>query len=191
MMRHKEIDEWTQYAKDLAKAERELKIEHWVCISFEIQTGTGIANIQLHHLDLPRHMLDRWLWVINWRRAKFICQYPKENVLTYFSYYDKKTGLDTGFNSLLYCLSATKAQVTKVERRMAEYIEYNRQNNIFFDEETDEQLLKVSDKLNQKKLNVEKMLLQLKEEVEQHRKKYENQRTKAHINKRLSCEAGV
>jgi hypothetical protein len=29
------MEDWMQYAKDLAKAERELKIEHWVYISFE------------------------------------------------------------------------------------------------------------------------------------------------------------
>jgi hypothetical protein len=28
-MAQEKIDDWMQYAKDLAKAERELKIEHW------------------------------------------------------------------------------------------------------------------------------------------------------------------
>ena len=28
------MEEWMQYAKDMAKAEKELKIEQWVIISF-------------------------------------------------------------------------------------------------------------------------------------------------------------
>lgn len=35
---------------------------------------------------------------------------------------------------------------------MREYIEYNRQNNLFFDENTDEELVKFRDKLERKKL---------------------------------------
>lgn len=35
---------------------------------------------------------------------------------------------------------------------MKNYIEYNRQNNIFFDEETDEELVKFRGKLESKKL---------------------------------------
>lgn len=37
---------------------------------------------------------------------------------------------------------------------MREYIEYNRQNNMFFDEDTDEELIKFKAKLEQKKANV-------------------------------------
>lgn len=35
---------------------------------------------------------------------------------------------------------------------MREYIEYNRQNNLFFDENTDEELVKFREKLERKKL---------------------------------------
>lgn len=56
--------------------------------------------------------------------------------------------------SCLSKLISAKAQVTKAERMMREYIEHNRQNNLFFDEETDEDLVKFKEKLERKKANV-------------------------------------
>lgn len=41
---------------------------------------------------------------------------------------------------------------TKAERRMNEYIEYNHQNNLFFNDESDEELVKFREKLERKKL---------------------------------------
>ena len=35
------MEEWMQYAKDMAKAEKELKIEQWVIISFYRVTERG------------------------------------------------------------------------------------------------------------------------------------------------------
>ena len=169
MMTQNEIRNSIQYAKDLAKAEKELGIVPWVSISFEINSGPTKPNIPLYRIDLPRHMLERWSWVINWRRAKLICRYPRKNISTYYSYYDKNTSLNTGFKSLLYILASTKAQVTKVKRMIQQYIDYNRRNNLFFNAETDEQLCKAHIKLKKKEENVEKMLIRLKEEVEQHK----------------------
>lgn len=70
------MDDWMQYAKDLAKAERELKIEHWVYITFEVRDENRNREI-LHRIDLPRDMVDRWQWLIEWRRAKLVCKYPR------------------------------------------------------------------------------------------------------------------
>ena len=47
-------------------------------------------------------------------------------------------------------LSAAKAQITIAERKEREYIEYQRTNNLFFDETTDEQLLQFREKLRMK-----------------------------------------
>lgn len=60
----------------------------------------------------------------------------------YFSYYDKRTGLSTEFDSTLSKLFAAKAQISIAERKEKEYIEYQRANNLFFDETTDGQLLR-------------------------------------------------
>lgn len=41
------IDDWWEYAKDLARAERELQIERWVYIFIEYKDEAG-TSVQLH-----------------------------------------------------------------------------------------------------------------------------------------------
>lgn len=149
-MAQERIDDWWEYAKDLAKAERELQIERWVYISIEYKDEAG-RRCRLHSYDLPRELHERYRWVIRWREAKLQCQYPRKNINTYYSYYDKRTGLRTDFNFCLMKLAAAKAQITRAERKEAEYLAYQRQNNLFFDEQTDEQLLQFREKLRMKK----------------------------------------
>ena len=118
------IDSWWKYVRELAKAERGLKIEKWVYISIEYRTKER-ERIVLFHYDLPRDVYERYRWVVGWRHARLLCQYPKENVRTYFSYYDKRTGLSTDFGSALSRLSAMKAQITIARRKKQEYLEYH------------------------------------------------------------------
>lgn len=160
--------DYINYARDKARAERELGIEHWVHISFEYRPAVG-ERVVLHRIDMPRTMLDRWRWLIEWRKAKLICQHPRKGVTVYHSFYDKRSGLDTGFGSLLSRLSSAKAQVTKVERAIGEYVEFNKQNNLFFCPQTDEQLKKAYTKLEQKRSNIKKMHTLLETEVATHR----------------------
>jgi len=162
------MEDWMQEAKDLAKAERELKIEHWVYISFEIRNPDRSREV-LHIIDIPRDMLDRWRWVIDWRRAKLICKHPRKNIDVSFCYYDKRTGLHTGFDFILGKVASAKAQITKVERTIAKYIDYNTHNNLFFNIETDEQLQKAYSKLKQKKENYQKIYMMLQDEIKKHR----------------------
>lgn len=58
--------------------------------------------------------------------------------------------METGFGSALSKLSAAKAQITIARRKEQEYIEYQRKNNMFFNEEDDEMLLKFRRKLQEK-----------------------------------------
>ena len=74
-------------------------------------------------------------------------------------------------SSCLSKLISAKAQVTKAERMMREYIEHNRQNNMFFDENTDEELVKFKEKLGRKKANVAECEKRLEEIVERRMKK--------------------
>ena len=148
------------YAKDQARAEKELKIEPWVTISLGRRLTDG-TNEQLYSYDLPREMLERWMWVIRWRLAKMQCKYPRCHISTYYHYYDKRTGLDTGFGSLLYKLSAAKAQITKVEKAIAGYIEFQSANNMFFNLETDEMLIKAKRKLETKQQNYEDLIMRI------------------------------
>ena len=51
------------------------------------------------------------------------------------------------FGSALSRLSAAKAQITIARRKEQEYLEYQRQNNMFFNETEDEMLAKFRRKL--------------------------------------------
>ena len=150
MGKQESVSDFYQYAKDLAKAERELKVEQWVEVT--IYYGYADKQVSLYHYNLPREMYLRYQWVIRWRKAKLQCQYPKQTVSTSLYFYDKRSGESLEVDFCLSKLVSAKAQVTKAERMMREYIEYNRQNNLFFDEETDEELVKFKDKLERKKL---------------------------------------
>lgn len=149
MGKQESMDDWFQMAKDLAKAERELKIEQWVEVT--IYYGYAEKQVSLYHYNLPREMYFRYQWVIRWRMAKLQCQYPKQIVSTSLYFYDKRSGESLEVSSCLSKLISAKAQITKAERRMNEYIEHNRQNNLFFDENTDEELVKFREKLERKK----------------------------------------
>ncbi len=169
-MAQEKMDDWMQDAKDLAKAERELKIEHWVYITFEIRDEDRNREI-LHIIDIPpRAMLDRWRWVIEWRRAKLVCKYPpRKHIWVYHCAYDKRTGLQTGFDFLLGKVTSAKAQITKVERAIAKYTDYMTHNDLFFNIDTDEKLLKSKSKLEQKKKNYNEAYAILQAEVIKHK----------------------
>lgn len=145
MEKQESIDDLFQMAKDLAKAEMELKIEQWVEVT--IYYGYAEKQVSLYHYNLPREMYFRYQWVIRWRMAKLQCQYPKQIVSTSLYFYDKRSGESMDVNGCLSKLISAKA-----ERKMNEYIEHNRQNNMFFDENTDEELVKFREKLERKKI---------------------------------------
>lgn len=173
MGKQESMEDWFQTAKDYARAEKELKIERWVYISIEYKEEGKLEYVRLFTYDFPRDVYERRKWVIRWRISRLQCQYPKQFVQCYFSYYDKRLGTDIRMNEDLYRLISAKAQVTKAERKMREYIEYNRQNNMFFNEETDDDLVKFRDKLERKIANVAECEKRLKELVERRRKNYE------------------
>ena len=70
--------------------------------------------------------------------------------------------------SCLTSLASAKAQVTKMERTIKEYVTWQRRNNLFFDEQTDEMLQKAVAKLKTKKENVRKAEKRLHQKVEKH-----------------------
>ena len=164
MGKQESIDDWFQIAKEYAKAEKELKIERWVYISIEYKDKGKLEPVRLFSYNLPREVYDRRRWVVRWRLARLQCQHPKQYVECFHSYYDRRSGESLGFESCLSKLISAKAQVTKAERIMRGYIERNRQHNLFFDEATDEDLVKFRDKLEWKNAHVtecEKRLEQL------------------------------
>lgn len=165
MMALKETYDWVQEAKDLARAERELQIDRWVYITFEYRNADR-SRVVLHNIDIPQKMLERWHWLIEWRKAKLVCQDPRRGVQVFYCHYDKRSGLQTGFEHLLSRVTAAKAQITRNERKIAEYTDYMKHNDLFFNPDTDEQLHKASGKLAQKRKNYDDLLCLLRQEVE-------------------------
>lgn len=150
-----------------AKAERELKIENWVFISIEYKDASG-NYVKLYKYDLPRELAERYRWVIRWRTAKCQCQHPRHCVNTYYSYYDKRTGLPMGWKDDLSALVAAKAQITKAENREQEYLTAMRNSgNLFWNESTDEQLKVFRAKLQTKRDKYACLLTKIEAKVEQ------------------------
>lgn len=134
--------------------------------ALSVQTGDAITNACSVTI-CPREVYERRRWVIEWRKSRLVCKYPKGNIRCYTSYYDKRLGMDTRLNEDLHRLISAKAQVTKVRRKIEEYVAYNRAHNLFFDENTDTDLQKAREKLATKIANVqaaeERMKLKIKQ----------------------------
>lgn len=164
-MAQEKIDDFFQLAKDYAKAEQELEVQWWVFISIERTDSSG-NKIRLFSYDLPRDVYERRKWIIEWRKAKLTCQYPKDNVSVFFSYYEKRLGNDIRLTEDLRSLISAKAQVTKIQRKIEEYVTYMRENNMFFDEDADPELQKARQKLQRKVDGVKMAEQRLKQKIE-------------------------
>ena len=169
MGKQESVSDFYQYAKDLAKAEKELKVNRWVEVT--LYYGYADKQVSLYHYNLPREMYFRYQWVIRWRMAKLQCQYPKQIIGISLYHYDKRSEESMELNSCLSKLISAKAQVTKAERMMNKYIEYNRQNNLLFDKDTDDELVKFKVKLERKKLECSECEKRLEKLVERRRKR--------------------
>ena len=129
-------------------------------------TVEGGKKVVLHRYDLPREILQRRRWVINWRMAKLTCTDPRAHIYETLSFYDKTSGETYGFNSDLSRLTALKGRITLQENRIKDYIEANK-GNLFFDETNDPQLVKVRRKLERARKNVADAEARLRTKVEQ------------------------
>ena len=68
---------WEEIVRAYAKAERELGVKVY-CVLRICKKVNG-EEIVLHRYDMPREILQRWRWVINWRMAKLTCEDPRAN----------------------------------------------------------------------------------------------------------------
>ena len=132
----------------------ELKIEKWVYISIEYKEENR-ERIVLYHYDLPRELHERYRWVIRWREAKLLCQYPKKN--------------KHRFQLLAIQTYLCQSQITIAERKEQEFLQYQRQNNLFFDEQTDEQLIKFRKKLSKKRQQYTELITKIYKEAKRHK----------------------
>jgi hypothetical protein len=130
-----------------------------------------METFTLHSYDLPRELMERYRWVIRWRTARLQCQHPRQSITTWYSYYDKRTGLKTGFDSCLSKLAAAKAQITKARRSREAYIAAQREKYpMFYNPATDPDLQKFDDKLARKEENCRMAEENLRLAVENHRR---------------------
>lgn len=166
-LKQENISNWMEEAKAIAKAERELGIEKWVILSIEYQTK-DYRRVVLFQYDLPRELYEKHRWVVRWRQARCQCSHPRDTIQLYHSYYDKRTGLRTDFNSCLTRLAASKAQITIAKNREQKYLSWQKQNNLFFDENTDEELVKFREKLKTKEENYNLLYQNIQKAVEEH-----------------------
>lgn len=164
-MAQEKIDDFMSLAKFYARAEKELEVQSWVYVSIEYTTPAKEV-VRLFSYDLPREVFERREWVINWRTARLICQYPKAGVQRFVSYYDKRLGNDPKLTADLRTLISAKAQVSKAQKRIEEYIS-DHKNDIFFDENTDSDLIMAREKLEAKVINVAKAEERLKLKIKQ------------------------
>ena len=140
-----ETEDFMALAKAYAQAERALRIERWVIVTFELRKTDGPIEI-LYRYDLPRTMLERYRWVVRWRTARFQCRFPRDTITTTYCYYDK--------------------------RREREYIAQQRlRYPLFYDEQADPELLRFRQKLREKQHRYQNALLRLRRAVLQHRQK--------------------
>lgn len=152
-MAQESIDDFIQLAKDYARAEKELGVQQWVFVSFERKDESS-SYIRLFSYDLPREVYERRRWVADWRKAKLVCRYPKDNVRYTLSFYDRRLGKDTGLQECLRSLVAAKAQVTRMKRTIERYVSYHKDHDIFFNEDSDSQLAMAKEKLSKKEAGV-------------------------------------
>lgn len=159
--------EFQEFAKAYSKAEKELSIKAYAAI-FICKKVDG-KEVILHRYDLPRKSVERWQWVIDWRKAKYICADPRSYIYTTVSFYDKTSGENYGFKSDLSQLVSLKSKITLQENRVAAYIKAN-QGNLFFDENTDPVLKKIRAKVEFAKERVAQAEARLKAKVKQYQK---------------------
>lgn len=156
MGKQENIGSFYEEAKEIAKAEKSIGAERWVKVSIERNVRGDFQNcIVTHTYDLPVDMVKRWEWVIRWRRARTQCQFPRDIITQSCFYYKKVLGVTINMQHDLDRFISAKAQVTKQRNILNAYIEQRRkENDLFYDENRDEQLMKVKKKLALKEKNV-------------------------------------
>ena len=153
------MESWHIMAKYYAKAEKET-IVPYVFIRIEDRTTREVMKT----FDVSRNAYSKNLWFFRWKLAEFQCQRPRHDMIQTLGFYDKKTGLDLGFDSLLSKLTSAKAKITLIKDAIDEYKEKMKMD-LFFDESEDETLARMKCKLETYVRKKEDLENQIKEKV--------------------------
>lgn len=162
--------DYFERAKAIARAERELGFEQWDKISIEREGDKPGEYVRLYGYDLPRKMAERYEWVIRWRAARLQCQYPRYTVRVFHSLYRRIKGANIGMQQDIDRFISAKAQVSRLENALEDYVAEQKENNLFYDEATDLLTVKSRAKLAAKRDNVAQAEARLKEKVRTYEK---------------------
>lgn len=122
----------------------------YFCTNFYLTLG-----VETYKKPYKVELHERYRWVIRWREAKLLCQYPKKN--------------KHRFQLLAIQTYLCQSQITIAERKEQEFLQYQRQNNLFFDEQTDEQLIKFRKKLSKKRQQYTELITKIYKEAKRHK----------------------
>lgn len=101
-----------------------MNIENYVFVQIDLiglhPDGSNNYRDQtrLYQYDIPRRLYDKYKWLFRWRQSIFQCKHPRNSIQIKVSFYDKKTGIEVGFNSIFGKLSSAKGQVTKIKNKI-------------------------------------------------------------------------
>lgn len=138
-------ENWQEYSQTIDKVQKELNVQPYCKVSITRKKPDGELE-KLYEYDLPRKMVWEYNWVIEWRKARFVCKYPRDKVSLSFHFYDKTSGLEIGYQTLLSKKVAAKALITKYTNLRTRYIE-DKEKELFFVPETDEVLKRLNAKI--------------------------------------------
>lgn len=159
MSKQESMESWHIMAKYYAKAEKETVVPY-VFIRIEDRTTREVMKT----FDVSRKAYEKNIWFFRWKLAEFQCQRPRHDMVQTLGFYDKKTGLDLGFDSLLSKLTSAKAKITLTKDAIVQYREKMKMD-LFFDESSDETFVKLKCKLETYIKKKEDLENQIKEEV--------------------------
>ena len=141
MSKQESVSDWFYLAKAYDKAKKETVVPY-VFIRIEDRTTREVMKT----FDVSRKAYEKNIWFFRWKLAEFQCQRPRHDMVQTLCFYDKKTGLNLGFGSLLSKIVSANAQITIIENKIADYKELMKQD-LFFDESTDPVLSKLKSKI--------------------------------------------
>lgn len=163
------LQDYFLMAKEIARQEKSLGIERWDRISIEREGDKEGEYVGLYHYDLPRQLAEKYAWVIRWRAARLQCQHPRYCVHIFHCPYKKVMGVNIGMQKDIDTFVAAKAQYTKQQRILDNYISEQKATNMFFSEDTDQEVVRIKAKLAVKKENIEQAEARLIAKVEQYK----------------------
>lgn len=171
--KQEEAGDWFERAKELARIEREQKVERWMHVTIVKTNEATWQRERIFHYDLPVAIYERYRWVIRWRVARFQCKHPRFKIDTTISTYYKTQGVNIGMKEDMDKFIAAKATHTRHKRILQEYIEAH-ESDIFFNEETDEQVAKSRARIARDEQTLQECEQRLRNKVEE----FKNDKTK-------------